>query len=95
MTTNPSTPSQICWLMAPPINIAMPRTKTPAAAKVRIRATRSMELPRRVETNLGSSWASACSICSSRRSSSSESGTASSRDERFPLTSLGRPATTR
>jgi transglutaminase-like putative cysteine protease len=75
ITTKPRTPSQICWETAPPMSMPTPTTNTTAAAMVRMRATRSRELPRRVETNLGSSWASACSICSSRRSSSSESGT--------------------
>ena len=75
MTTNPRTPSQIWALMVPPMSIPMPSTNTTAATIVRIRATFSSELPRKVETNLGSSWARACSICSSRRSSSSESGT--------------------
>ena len=63
-------------------------------AMVRSRAERSSELPLSVETNLGSSWARACSICSSSRSSSSESGTSTSQSP-GALMSLGRPWSSR
>ena len=82
MTTKPAMPiakpTAPVPLITPAIRIAMPSTKTTPATIARRRAERRSEVPRRVEANLGSSSTRARSICSSSRSSSSESGTGSS-----------------
>ena len=64
---------------APVMRTTTPSTKAPPAMNDRRRASRRLAVPRSAETNLGSSATRARSICSSRRSSSSESGTTTSR----------------
>ena len=79
ITTKPAMPiakpSAPVPLITPPMSMAMPSTKTTPATIARRRAERRSEVPRRVEANFGSSSTRARSICSSSRSSSSESGT--------------------
>ena len=82
ITTKPAMPISGIWVIAPVIRIVTPTRKTTPARMARRRAERRSEVPRRVEANFGSSSTRARSICSSRRSSSSESGTGSSRQVR-------------
>ena len=75
MTTNPTTPTQVVLVTAPDIKTTTPTRKARAAMRARRRAEARSVVPRIVDASLGSSATSARSICSSRRSSSSESGT--------------------
>ena len=79
ITTKPMMPTTVIWVTAPVISTTTPTTKTTAASRARRRAVARSVVPRIVEASFGSSATRARSICSSRRSSSSESGTVSSR----------------
>ena len=62
-------------VITPVISTATPTAKTTPATIGAAPSGRRSEVPRRVEASLGSSSTRARSICSSSRSSSSESGT--------------------
>src|SRR3954447_24471246 len=79
MTTKPTMPTMVCFVIAPVIRTTTPTTKAPPASSARRRAVARNVVPRSVEASFGSSATSARSICSSRRNSSSESGAVSSR----------------
>jgi len=69
------TATTVILTTAPVIRMATPARKPAAARAARRRLRARSAEPRNVEANFGSSVESACSICSSSRCSSSDSGT--------------------